>query len=274
MKPPFSYFGGKQKLSKTIISIMPAHIHLFVEVFGGSGAVLFAKEPNNLEVYNDVDSGLVNFFRVIRDSEQFQKFYSQVLLLPYSREEYYFCARNWRIQKDPIMKAVLWYAAMRQSFSGMFGKSWGHSRFVKQSKCVNAYLSSIELLPDISQRLMHVQIESMDCIELIKKYDSSESFFYCDPPYVSYTRKDGQYQHEISYQKHSRLLDLLAKIKGKFILSGYPSKLYKEHREKNNWKNKIVVQDCSSKGRTYAINNTGEGAMKFNKREELLMWNY
>jgi len=86
--------------------------------------LLIAKEPSPIEIYNDLDSGLVNFFRVLRDKEKFRQFYEQVCLIPYSREEFYYCRDAWEKEEDDVMRAVKWFVAARQSFSGVFGQGW------------------------------------------------------------------------------------------------------------------------------------------------------
>lgn len=73
-----------------LLPLIPPH-HTYVEVFGGGAALLFNKEPSPVEVYNDIDGNLVNFFRVLRDPEKFQRFYQLLQLTPYSREEFRYC---------------------------------------------------------------------------------------------------------------------------------------------------------------------------------------
>lgn len=62
--------GGKSALSRWIIDNFPEDFEkrTYVEVFGGGGWVLFKKEPSYVEVYNDLNSHLVNLFKTIRDN--------------------------------------------------------------------------------------------------------------------------------------------------------------------------------------------------------------
>lgn len=87
---PFAWYGGKEALAPRLVSLLPKH-DVYCEVFGGSGALLFAKAPSRLEIFNDLDSGVVNFFRVLRNAEQFQELVRALKLTPYAREEYYQC---------------------------------------------------------------------------------------------------------------------------------------------------------------------------------------
>jgi len=104
LRAPFTWIGGKHLwLKNSCLNTETPH------VCGGVWwccNLLLAKEPSAVEVYNDIDSGLVNFFRVIRDKDKFKRFYEQVMLIPYSREEFYYCRDAWRDEEDDILRAV------------------------------------------------------------------------------------------------------------------------------------------------------------------------
>jgi len=107
LMPPFPWMGGKVWLAKRLAENLPQH-HTYVEVFGGAAALLLAKPPSPVEVYNDIDSGLVNFFRVLRDEEKFKRFMRMVTLTPYSREEYNAARERWRDVENDVERAYLW----------------------------------------------------------------------------------------------------------------------------------------------------------------------
>ena len=90
LRSPVRWYGGKGNMVKKLLKLIPEH-KIYVEVFGGGASLLFAKEPSPIEIYNDIDEGLVNFFRVLRDPEKFGKFYAKAVLTPYSRAEFYYC---------------------------------------------------------------------------------------------------------------------------------------------------------------------------------------
>lgn len=88
---PFNYFGGKYMHANWIISKLPK-TKSYVEVFGGSGIILINKPPCQIETYNDLNSSVVNFFKVLR--ERPEELIEQIYLTPYSREEFFDCYKN------------------------------------------------------------------------------------------------------------------------------------------------------------------------------------
>jgi site-specific DNA-adenine methylase len=183
MRSPIYYFGGKGKMVKNLLPLIPPH-KIYVEVFGGGASLLFAKKPSPVEVYNDIDSDLVNFFRVLRDPEKFEQFYRKAVLTPYSREEYCFCRETFRECQDDIERAYRFFVTARMSFSGRILHGWSFT--VTDSSrgmagAVSKWLSCLDGLPDIHERLMRVQIEHDDFRKIIPRYDTLETFFYCLP---------------------------------------------------------------------------------------------
>ena len=63
------YRGGKKRVAKKIIDCLPRG-ELFVDVFGGSGCVSTAavrSDKYKQVVYNDLDSNVVLFLKIVRD---------------------------------------------------------------------------------------------------------------------------------------------------------------------------------------------------------------
>lgn len=107
-----------------LLPLMPP-CRRYVEVFGGGASLLFARAPAEVEVYNDLDEGLADFFRVLADPKLFKKFHRRVGLLPSSRAIYNEYRRTWREQSDRVERAARWFVVARQSFGGSFGASFG-----------------------------------------------------------------------------------------------------------------------------------------------------
>jgi DNA adenine methylase len=229
LRSPIWWFGGKGHQVKRILPLFPPH-RIYVEPFGGGASLLFAKEPSKTEVYNDLDSGLVRFFRVLRDPEKFARFYHLACLTPYSREEYYFCRDTQEECEDEVEGAYRWFVMARQSFGGRLDRGWSYivdSSSRGMASTCSRWLSTLEILPAISRRLMRVQIEHQDFRQIFKAYDTPDTLFYCDPPYVLRTRRSGGYRCEMTDDDHRELVDLLLGLKGKAVLSGYANEIYR-----------------------------------------------
>jgi DNA adenine methylase len=205
MNSPLSYIGGKSRLSKTIIPLIPEH-SMYCEVFAGAAWVFFRKEPSRYEVINDLDGGLVAFYRVLQNHlEEFLRQFKWLL----SSHEWW---GDWQRQFEAggltdIQKAARYYYIQRHGFGGKVkGKNWGAP--VNHSPRINL-LRMEEELSAIHLRLARVTIENMDYETFIRRYDRAKSFYYLDPPYFKFDKLDD----------FKKLAGILKKISGKFILS-------------------------------------------------------
>jgi DNA adenine methylase len=226
----FGWYGGKFSHLDWLLPLLPEATH-FCEPFGGSAAVLINRKPSPVETYNDLDGEVTNFFRVLR--EQPDEMVRQIGLTPFSREElriasekkagltelerarrFYVCARYMRTGLAQVPSEGRWAHCVLTSRAGMAG-------------AVSRWLGAVEDLPLIAQRLLRVQIENRPALEVIERYDSPETLFYLDPPYVHDTRGDANaYAFEMNDKQHRELALLLHRIKGKAVLSGYDGDLY------------------------------------------------
>jgi len=228
---PFPYFGGKFHLVDFLLSLFPEH-KIYVEVFGGSGVVLLNKCPSDIEIYNDLDNRIANFFRVIRDRDKFKEFVRIVNLCPFSRYEFE-CFVN-DINTDDgddndIVKAVKFFVVINQSFAGRLGAGFRVSTTKKEVDCC---LNKINNLHLISNRFMNVVVENYDFRKIFELYDTEDTLFYCDPPYISETRRSNNtYSFEITNQDHVDLCHLARDCKGKVVISGYDNDLYNRNLE-------------------------------------------
>jgi DNA adenine methylase len=211
-----------------LLKYFPCH-HTYVELFGGSASVLLNKKPSKVEIYNDINGNLVNFFRVIRDKSQFKKFYQIVNLIPYSRKEFFDAKRTLNEGED-AERAVKFFIIGRMSFSGNFGSSWGYARFASgnnKARDVNAWLTSIEALPQITRRLKNVQIDARSYEQVMKYFDDPRIFIYADPPYLNTLSTSWKDAYSVwNIDEHKRFLNLCLKSKSKIMISGRPSELY------------------------------------------------
>lgn len=276
MKSPIAYFGGKTKLANKLIPLFPDHKR-YVEVFGGGGSILFAKQPSTIEVYNDLDSALYEFFTVLASPRLFAQFKRTVEALPLSRQLLVHCYHTWSREKTIIGRTSKWYVAMRQGFAGKLSESWGysvtHGRDGK-SQAVSKWIGGIARLPEIHARLQSVQLDNRDFRKVIKAYDLPDTLFYLDPPYVASTRRSGEYNHELTDQDHRDLVEILLSVKGWAILSGYPSDLYCP-LEKAGWDRREFIVTCDAAGRVQGSGLKGTGNVtRLQKRTEVIWANY
>jgi DNA adenine methylase len=244
---PFGWFGGKAYYAEWILGHFPDH-RLYVEPFGGAANVLLRKRISDVEIFNDLDHRLVNFFRVLRDRTQFEELVRLSSLTPYSRDEFVALVETPE-PTDPVQAAWWFFVRCRQAMGGagmtkLLPCFWATSTRSRRNMAepVSEYLSSIDRLEDVADRFRSVMIEGMEATELIRKYDAPDVLFYCDPPYVHETRHPQtatRYAKEMSTDDHVALLETLGACKGKVILSGYDSELYDQHL--SGWKRETII---------------------------------
>lgn len=230
MRTPLSYFGGKQLLSKKIVSLIPEH-NLYCEPFFGGGAVFFAKDPSPVEIINDISNEVINFYRVVKT--QYKELESEIKTTLSSRELH---RKACVIYQYPdlfteVARAWAIWVLSIQSYGSILGSTWNIDRKTNTSvkKLNSKRLDSIE---EYAKRLENTQIECRDALYVIRSRDSKESFFYCDPPYFNALQGHYRGYKELDFEN---LLIQLSEIKGKFLLSSYPSELLATHVKRNKW---------------------------------------
>ena len=236
LNPPLKWHGGKYYLAKRIVAMMPPH-QQYVEPFFGGGTVLLAKDAHNVaEVVNDLNGHLTNFWRVLQDEAQFSQFHRIIQAVPFSETEWKEAHARLDAQEDPVQRAAAFYIECRQSHSGR------RTAFAAMTKTrlrqgmneqAAAWLSAVDGLPSIHARLRRVAILNRDALKVIRAFDTPQTLFYLDPPYLHSTRSTtSEYgEQEMSVSQHKQLLDMLAGLQSKVMLSGYPSPLYEQKLE-------------------------------------------
>lgn len=235
---PLVYYGGKSRDSQFILAQFPPH-DTFVDVFGGGGAITFAKYPSKVDIYNDLGN-VSNFYKVLRDFGD--QLYNDLYYTPFSRQDFYECRDHMTeiiqsklnnktlTEGEMIEWARCWYTTIMQSFSHEEkATSWKVSKTVDLT---NGWNSHVDELPRFVERLRAVTIENLDVIQVLKLYDSEDTLFYLDPPYVAGTRGEGArgaYVIEMPIAKHKEMLDYLTtKLKGQAVVSMYAYPMYDE----------------------------------------------
>jgi len=222
----FGWYGGKFSHLNWLLPLLPP-CHHYCELFGGSAAVLLNRVSSPIETYNDLDSEVVNFFRVLRD--QRETLIQTIGLTPFSRQEFLLALSPPHHQISDVERARRFFVRARQVRTGLAQTAsigrWANCKKTSRagmSGVVSRWLGSVEGLAGIVERLLRVQIENRPAIELISLYDDTDTLFYCDPPYPHETRGDAKaYRYEMTNDEHATLGKLLRSVKGKAAISGY-----------------------------------------------------
>lgn len=226
MNAPITWYGGKHYMVKHLLPLIPKHV-CYAEVFGGAMNLLLNKTESKVEYYNDLNSDVVNFFKVLQDKDMRAIFMESCETLLYSRELRADYFQEFKTATDPIRRAFLFFYLNRTGFSALYNKTgFGYSTTKSYSKLV---LRTIDGLPEIVSRLQQVLIDNVSFEVAIERMDSEDTFFYLDPPYLPETRKHNSrdvYAHEMTLQDHERLIALISEVKGTVMLSGYDNELY------------------------------------------------
>ena len=234
-RPALRYLGGKWKLAPEIIAHFPPH-DTYVEPFGGGASVLLRKPRVRAEVYNDLDGDVVNLFRVLRDHDSAEELSRLVALTPFAREEF---EDAYERPEEPIERARL---LLVRSFMG-FGScsyrldrttGWRTGIRLTSASAARDWANYPGAIMTLASRMRGVSVERRPALDILRAYNSPETLFYVDPPYLHSTRSPKRtrtapsngYAHELSDADHIELLDALARMAGKVILSGYAHPLY------------------------------------------------
>lgn len=248
---PLKWHGGKSYLAKRIIQLMPPH-NRYVEPYFGGGAVLFAKDPEGVaEFVNDINGSLMDFYYVLKNKECFDEFDRLVNLTPLSSDIFEQAKKRLdKFQGQPnaihkanqlelVLRSVDFFVRFRQSRQAL---GTGYCTPTKRTRRgmnenVSAWLSAVEGLPEAHERLRRVELWHTDAIDMIEQLDTPDTLFYCDPPYLTSKRtsKSSYGQYEMSEEEHKDLLECLEQIEGKFILSGYKSRMYDTFAKHSDW---------------------------------------
>lgn len=224
MKPILKYPGAKWKIAKWIISYIPEH-SVYLEPFGGSMAVLLNKPRSHIETVNDIDDNIVNLFNVIRKYPN--ELVNIVDKTPFARSEY---KKSFIVNESDtdIELARKYLVRCWQGFgsSNLYENGFKSGQQTQSPNPAKAWSKLSNTINVVSDRLKGVQIEKLDAIELIERYNTSDVFIYADPPYLLNTRKSNLYKNEMTDKQHIQLLNKLNLHPGKVMISAYENELY------------------------------------------------
>jgi DNA adenine methylase len=226
--PPFTYYGGKQRLAPAIVSLLPPHGH-YVEPFAGSLAVLLAKPRARMETVNDLDGDLVTFWRVLRDRHE--DLAQHLALTPHARAEHA-AAYDLTVDDDLERARRVWVLLTQGRGATLRRTGWRFYRDpVTSTYGMPDYLAAyVQRVPPAARRLAGVSLECRDALDVVADYGRHpDVLLYCDPPYLSTTRSSTNYRTELAtVEQHRALADALVGCRASVVLSGYESPLYDE----------------------------------------------
>lgn len=249
---PLIWLGAKRLHLEKILSYFPEH-RTFCDVFGGGGSVILGKRPSPIDVYNDLDGRLANFFRVLSDEKKMKELQKRLRNTLYSRKVWEEAKEMQNSDLDDLVRAYCFFVVNRQSFAGL-GESWGYDvaglSNGEYARPVMNFHSAIERLEKTHKFLRKIQVENLDFRNLIKRYDREETLFYLDPPYDLNSRSTAKsYDFDFSDSDHKDLVNLLLNIKGMVLLSGYETEIYNPLLEAGWFFDKFTARVKSTNGR-------------------------
>ncbi len=219
MNCPISYYGGKQKMISTLIPLIPEH-KKYVEPFFGGGALFFAKNKSQIEIINDTNELMINFYRQM--VKNFDALKLEIDATLHSRASHIRAGQiiKGKIESTDLEKAWAIYVSCNQGFGKKMDCGWGYESKSHGRNMPNTWKVKKDYFIFYKNRLDQAQIECGDALYVIKTYDTPETFFYVDPPY--YNSDCGHYKGYLE-SDYRNLIDLLLTIEGKFLLSSYPN---------------------------------------------------
>lgn len=258
-------------MASKIIGMIPDHT-IYTESFLGGGAVFWNKEPSAHEVINDMDDNIINFYRVLQVN--FDELFQEITTTLHSRTQhldakYILKSEPEKLSKsytyrltDSSMKPDLsvrrawafWVQANMSYSSKLFGGfAYDRSDDAKTTRAIMNKREAFQL--HYKERLKNVCIECNDAIKVIQSRDTDTTFHYCDPPYFN---SDCGHYGGYTQENFEELLNTLAGLKGKFLLSSYPSDILdyfvKEYGwEQKSWTTSVSVTNKTNKKKTEVL---------------------
>ncbi|HEX4954778.1 MAG TPA: DNA adenine methylase [Thermoanaerobaculia bacterium] len=236
-RPALRYYGGNWRLAPWLLRHLTRH-RCYCEPFAGGASVLLRKERAAAEVINDLDGDVVRLFRFMRDRPQ--ELIRAIELTPCARAE--FELARCRDTDDELELARRYYVRCWQAMHAGNRPNrtgWRHCRGTSRNTSAAHEFAQVEHLWQIADRLRGVQIEHDQAQRVIARYDSPETAFLVDPPYLRSVRsrrwgRDG-YAHEMADSDHEGLLACLQALVGMVLLQGYRSDLYDQALLPRGW---------------------------------------
>jgi len=242
MNSPIRYYGSKGGFYNKIIEHFPkSEYDTYIEPYGGTYIVGLMSEPAKIEIYNDLEQNVYSLYKVISDKDLFQQFKEKCDWALYCEQLRKELKETLKDEELSIVdRAFNFFYVNRTSHNGIGGFSMNSHIRRGMSKAVSDFLSSIDRLPELHNRLSRVMVTNMDGVKLINKYNKENVFLYCDPPYEQSTRTGARYKVDMDRKGHKDFVNAVIGSKSKILISGYDCELYDKLTE--NGFNKVQFE--------------------------------
>lgn len=211
----FPYPGGKTPYVEQILQHFPDH-RRYIEPFGGGGALLLNKPPSYVEVFNDLNDDVIQFFRVAREHRE--ELADWLRHVPYSESLY----SDWQSAydagerpDDDVKRAGRWFFLRYTNYGGSPDRRAGFKRPGKRSEA-RSFRGGIKDIQYVVDRLQDVTIANEDYSTILERYDHPEALFYCDPPYYE---AEQRYYPAAEGFSHEEFVESLRDRDGYWIVS-------------------------------------------------------
>lgn len=265
-KPLFNYAGSKWRSVKEIIDILPVRGG-YVEPFGGTGVIMLNRDPSKLEVFNDRNSGITDFYRCIQDPKLRDELIERLRLVPNSRELWQEYRGEWE-NLSGLERAVRWYYVIMNSFSAQ-GRNWGRVVTPGMSTTIKKVWAALPRFHEVHTRFKGVQIENGSFGQIMSDFNHEDTVMYLDPPYVSTSQ--AMYKHKMDMSMFEDLKRRIQECKGFVALSCYDQCVpyWKDlgWDDSHDWE--VIIGTSSTAGNA---GNNKKGLEKRTTNREVLLW--
>jgi len=240
IKGLFGWPGGKWRSCKKILPLLP-YTPRFVDTCMGSGIITINRKPCKMEVCNDANSGITDFFRCIKSDTLAPRMMEFLRHTIHSREEWQLCKETWQKVDDPAERAARWYYMIQYSFAKL-GRNWGRTTS-PAARVAGLVRDKLKLFPAISERFKDVQVDNQDVIQCLLDYDHPDTVFYVDPDYEG--TDSGIYKHHVD---HPLLLKTISNLQSFVAVSGYANPLYDDQDfwdQRHVWDSYVSTQSLA-----------------------------
>lgn len=240
LRSPLPWIGGKHYSAQRILQAFPHYksYDVYCDLFGGAAHVLIQKPPyKHVEVYNDINDDLVNFWMQCRDNAAALE--DRCRTLPYARSLYYAYHKSLfdGTQMDNLERATRWFYVLRSNFSGKplhaTPDGWNVGCKNPNHGSGHAYHGAIDQFASLHTRFQRVQIDNRDFSDVFALWNTKRTLFYVDPPYID---AEHYYENAFTLQDHQRLAALLNTTPAYIALSYYPHPLLSELYPADKWR--------------------------------------